>query len=301
VPQARDAGAPAGAGGAGDRARQDVAGGLDYARLWDELGSAAAAAVRGAPAGDPRPGGADVHGRCCGRAAPRAASAGASRSSPDDDGGPGVRVHGQGVARAVGDRLAAERFDYVVVDEVHHAAAESYRRILARLEPRLPARADRDARPRRRGRASSGCSTIMWRIAPDLGRGVQIGRLVPFRYFGVRDDIDYRNLPWRNRRFDAGQLAAAVQSERRMRRLWAAWRAHPGTRTLVFCCSVAHADYAAGWLAARGVRVARVYSAPGSDDRDLALRAAAPRSRSTRSVRSTCLMKGSTCRPSIAW
>jgi superfamily II DNA or RNA helicase/diadenosine tetraphosphate (Ap4A) HIT family hydrolase len=168
------------------------------------------------------------------------------------------------------ERLAAERFDYVVVDEVHHAAAESYRRILGRVEPRFllgltatPDRAD----------AADILGLFDDHVAyrADLGRGVQIGRLVPFHYFGVRDDIDYRNLPWRNRRFDAGQLAAAVQSERRMQTLWAAWRAHPGTRTLVFCCSVAHADHAAGWLAARGVRVARVYSAPGSDDRDLAL------------------------------
>ena len=56
-----------------------------------------------------------------------------------------------------------------------------------------------------------------------------------------------------------------------MQPLWAAWQAHPGTRTLIFCCSVAHAAFAATWLAARGVRVARVYAAPGSDDRDLAL------------------------------
>ena len=105
----------------------------------------------------------------------------------------------------------------------------------------------------------------------DLARGVQIGRLVPFRYFGVRDEIDYKNIPWRNRRFDPEQLAAATQTERRMQPLWAAWQAHPGTRTLIFCCSVAHAAFAATWLAARGVRVARVYAAPGSDDRDLAL------------------------------
>src|SRR5690606_3935389 len=34
-------------------------------------------------------------------------------------------------------RLEPDRFDYVIVDEVHHADAPTYRRILARLEPRF--------------------------------------------------------------------------------------------------------------------------------------------------------------------
>ncbi|MFY0539873.1 DEAD/DEAH box helicase [Nannocystis pusilla] len=168
------------------------------------------------------------------------------------------------------DQIAAERFDYVVIDEVHHAAAESYRKILARLDPTFllgltatPDRAD----------AADILGLFDDHVAyrADLARGVQIGRLVPFRYFGVRDDIDYKNIPWRHHHFDAEQLAAAAQTERRMQTLWTAWQAHPGTRTLVFCCSVAHADYAATWLAAQGVRMAKVYAAPGSDDRDLAL------------------------------
>src|SRR5207237_1263745 len=33
------------------------------------------------------------------------------------------------------DRLRRERFDYVVVDEVHHAAAASYRRLLDTIDP----------------------------------------------------------------------------------------------------------------------------------------------------------------------
>ena len=168
------------------------------------------------------------------------------------------------------DRLAEARWDYVVIDEVHHAAAESYRRVLARLDPGFllgltatPDRAD----------AASILGIFDDHVAyrAGLGRGVQIGRLVPFRYFGIRDDIDYRNIPWRNRRFDERQLAAAAQTEARMASMWAAWEAHPGTRSLVFCCSVTHADYAAAWLAARGVRVMKVHSAPSSDDRKLAL------------------------------
>ena len=104
-----------------------------------------------------------------------------------------------------------------------------------------------------------------------IERGVSIGRLVPFRYFGLTDDIDYANIPWRNHRFDADQLAAAAATESRMQSLWKGWGEHPGTRTLVFCCSVAHARYVKQWLTRKGVRVAAVYAEPDSDDRAASL------------------------------
>jgi len=105
----------------------------------------------------------------------------------------------------------------------------------------------------------------------DISRGIELGRLTPFQYFGVKDEIDYDNIPWRNRRFDAERLAEAAQTDARMQTLWRAWNEHRGSRTLVFCCSVAHADFVRAWLRARDVRVAAVYAADGSDDRETAL------------------------------
>jgi superfamily II DNA or RNA helicase len=56
-----------------------------------------------------------------------------------------------------------------------------------------------------------------------------------------------------------------------MDRLWRAWHEHPGTRTLVVCCSIDHARFAAAWLAEQGVRVASVFAATGSADRSAAV------------------------------
>lgn len=168
-------------------------------------------------------------------------------------------------------KLATESFDYVVIDEVHHAAADSYRRILDAIDPKFllgltatPDRADSND--------ILGLFDDHVAYRADIARGVEIGRLVPFQYFGVADDIDYANIPWRNRRFDPAMLEAATQTEARMGTLWRAWRAHAGTRTLVFCCSIAHANFVRSWLRARGVRANAVYSAEGSDDRDEAIR-----------------------------
>jgi hypothetical protein len=70
-----------------------------------------------------------------------------------------------------------------------------------------------------------------------------------------------------NHRFDPAALAAAAQTQRRMQSLWAAWLEHPATPTLVFCCSIEHARFAATWLAERGVRVDSVFAGPASGDR----------------------------------
>lgn len=173
------------------------------------------------------------------------------------------------------DQLASlERgaFDYVIVDEVHHADAPSYRRILDRLEPRFllgltatPARAD----------DGDVLGLFDDHKAYEAGTGEGIGRglLAPFAYFGIKDDVDYTNIPWRNRRFDPEALARAVQTQLRMERMWDAWQAHAGTRTLVFCASIEHANFARNWLRARGVRVEAVHSGDGSAERETALSA----------------------------
>ena len=170
------------------------------------------------------------------------------------------------------ERLAGQRFDYVVVDEAHHAEASTYRRILARITPGfllgLTATPDR---------ADEGDIVGLFddhvAFRADLGVGIEVGRLVPFAYFGLKDTVDYafENIPWRNRRFDAAALERAVQTQMRMISLWEAWQKHPGKRSLVFCCSIAHAAFVQRWLADKGLRVRSVHSGPASDDRSEAL------------------------------
>ncbi|MFY2562673.1 DEAD/DEAH box helicase family protein [Corallococcus terminator] len=165
----------------------------------------------------------------------------------------------------------AAPFDYVIVDEVHHAAAASYRAILSRLDPAFllgltatPERADDGD--------VLGLFDDHLAYRADLGEGIQQGLLTPFAYFGLKDDVPYENIPWRSRSFDSEALTQAVQTEARMKTLWRAWEEHAASRTLVFCVSVSHANYVQQWLRRQGVRVAAVYSGPGSADRAQALR-----------------------------
>lgn len=168
-------------------------------------------------------------------------------------------------------RLKVEHFDYVVIDEVHHAAADSYRRILDHVgDPHFVL--GLTATPDRADAADiMGLFDDFEAYRAGIAEGIKLERLAPFHYFGIKDEIDYENIPWRNRKFDPDRLAEAAQTETRMQTLWRSWNEHRGSRTLVFCCSVAHADFVRSWLRARDVRVAAVFAGDGSDDRETAL------------------------------
>lgn len=169
------------------------------------------------------------------------------------------------------DALAQQRFDYAVIDEVHHAEAPTWRRVLDRIKADFilgltatPERAD--------GRDVAAIFDDVLACEMGIGAGIEEGSLVPFAYYGLADSVDYEQIPWRSGRFAPDELEKAlITSSPRMERLWKAWQEHPGQRTLVFCCGRLHARFVAQWLRDRGVPSAAVFSGEGSDDRAGAL------------------------------
>jgi serine/threonine protein kinase/tetratricopeptide (TPR) repeat protein len=149
-------------------------------------------------------------------------------------------------------RVDPRRFEYVIVDEVHHAAAPTYRRILNHLLPQFLL--GLTATPDRADEAdilNLFDDHLAYRA--DLGRGIHNGVLVPFQYYGIRDTTDYQPIPWRNSRFDPQVLSSAVQTQARMERMWEAWQRYPAGRTVIFCCSITHACFVRDWLSRFGV------------------------------------------------
>jgi superfamily II DNA or RNA helicase/diadenosine tetraphosphate (Ap4A) HIT family hydrolase/HKD family nuclease/SOS-response transcriptional repressor LexA len=162
--------------------------------------------------------------------------------------------------------LESHRFDYVVIDEVHHAQAPSYRRVMARLNATFTL--GLTATPERTDGvdvASLFDDVLAWQAT--VGDGIVEGSLVPFHYQGLKDDVDFEQIPWRNGRFDPAALEEKLENSQRMERLWTAWQDEPAARTLVFCCSRRHALYTRDWLRRRDVRAAAVFSGAGGDSR----------------------------------
>ena len=184
-----------------------------------------------------------------------------------DSGGDLVIASVQKLTRPEGlAMLDAICFDYAIIDEVHHANAPSYRRVLARLRANFtlgltatPERADgQDV-------AALFDDVLAWQAT--IGDGISEGSLVPFHYTGLKDDVDFSQIPWRSGRFDPDILELKLENSERMERLWKAWQTDADARTIVFCCSQRHARFVRQWLQQRGVEAAAVFAGDGSDPR----------------------------------
>ena len=157
-------------------------------------------------------------------------------------------------------------FDYVVIDEFHHAAAPTYRRVLRHFRPAflLGLTATPDRRDGADLLALCGDNVV---FDCGLAEGIRRGELSPFHYWGIADVTDYAPIPWRSGRFDSAELATAIETRERAAKALSEWREKGGGPTLAFCSSISHARFMQEFFAAEGVRSAAVYSREDSDPR----------------------------------
>lgn len=158
------------------------------------------------------------------------------------------------------ERFKPQHFDYIVVDEFHHASAPTYHRLLQHFAPAFLL--GLTATPDRTDNANilALCDDNLV-YQSDLFCGVSERLLAPFHYYGIFDsDVDYQSIPWRNGRFDTELLANKLATLGRARHALSNWRLHAQTRTLAFCVSTRHADYMAEYFRKEGVRAASVYA-----------------------------------------
>ncbi|MEQ1581442.1 MAG: DUF3427 domain-containing protein [Steroidobacteraceae bacterium] len=164
------------------------------------------------------------------------------------------------------ERFKRDEFDYIVIDEFHHAEARTYRRLIEYFTPKFLL--GLTATPERTDGADllALCDeNLVYRC--DVPDGIRADLLCPFSYFGVPDTVDYRNIPWRNKRFDEDELTKAVATRARAQNALEQYRARGGTRTLAFCVSTRHADFMAEFLRENGVSAAAVHSDASSAPR----------------------------------
>lgn len=169
------------------------------------------------------------------------------------------------------DDFERQAFDYIVIDEFHHACASTYRKILSYFTPGFLLGIT--ATPERMDQADllDLCENNLV-YEKNLVEGITLNLLVPFRYYGITDPVDYSNIPWRSGRFDIRELEAAVDNDSRAGKALECWRERAGSRTLAFCCTTVHADYMACYFRENGdVRAVSVHSGQGSAPRAASL------------------------------
>ena len=84
------------------------------------------------------------------------------------------------------ERLAGEQFDYAIIDEVHHAHAPTYRRVLAQIDSHFTL--GLTATPERTDGVDVA-SIFDDNLAhhATIGDGIAEDSLVPFHYVGIKD------------------------------------------------------------------------------------------------------------------
>ncbi len=177
-------------------------------------------------------------------------------------------------------RMDAGHFDVVIVDEFHHAAAQSYRQLLAHFKPRellgltaTPERAD----------GLSILDEFEGRIAAELRLwdAVDQQRLVPFAYFGIADGTDLRKVAWRRGSgYDVEGLTNVLTADDAIaRRVLKQLSDHvenvQNIKALGFCVSVEHARFMARVFTEAGLKSVATWADTPATEREAALQSLA--------------------------
>lgn len=145
--------------------------------------------------------------------------------------------------------LSEHFYDYIVIDEVHHIAASSYRPILNHFKPKIllgltatPERMDNE------NILKDFCNTIAAEIR--LPEALNRRLLCPFQYFGISDNVDLSEVEWRNGRYVPSELSRIyTQNDDRVRSIISTLHKYinnvDDVRALCFCVSQEHAQFMA--------------------------------------------------------
>ncbi len=172
------------------------------------------------------------------------------------------------------DFFAPDYFDYVIIDEFHHAVNEQYQRIVKYFKPHFllgltatPERMD--------GKNIYEICDYNVPYEISLKEAINKGMLVPFHYYGIYDETDYSSLHLVKGRYDEKELNETyIGNIKRYDLIYKYYMKYRSKRALGFCCSRQHAEEMAKEFCKRGIEAVAVYSnADGefSEDRDKAI------------------------------
>ncbi|WP_042349326.1 DEAD/DEAH box helicase family protein [Bacillus massiliigorillae] len=155
--------------------------------------------------------------------------------------------------------FSPDDFDLIIVDEFHHAAANTYQKVLNYFTPNfllgITATPDRNDY---RDIYSICDGNVAYRI--DFIEAIQRQWLAPFHYYGVYDDTDYSQIRWLGTKYDAEELAIVQLKDEVAEKILQAWLQYRQTRTIVFCSSIVQADFLSQYYNNHGYKTVSLHS-----------------------------------------
>lgn len=164
-------------------------------------------------------------------------------------------------SQSFAEKTTADFYDYIIVDEFHHAAAPSYQKLLSYYQPKILL--GLTATPER----MDGKTIMPYfnnRIAAEIRLPEAIDRklLSPFQYFGVTDSIDLDKLKWAAGGYDKSELskiytingaASTMRADLVVRSLLKYVTDIDDVKGLGFCVSIEHAKFMSNYFNQQGI------------------------------------------------
>jgi len=152
-----------------------------------------------------------------------------------------------------------DEFDYIVIDEFHHAVAESYVNVIEYFRPKFllgltatPERLDNHD-------VFALCDyNLVYEVR--LKEAINKGWLVPFRYYGIYDETDYSKIDYKNGKYNEKQLEEVLSINKRADLILQHYLKYNSRRALGFCSGRSHAVFMADYFVEHGVKACAVIS-----------------------------------------
>lgn len=174
------------------------------------------------------------------------------------------------------EKTSPDFYDYIIVDEFHHAAAPTYQKLLMYYQPKILL--GLTATPER----MDGKSILEYfnhRIAAEIRLPEAIDRklLCPFQYFGVTDTVDLEDVKWTRGGYDKTELSklytiSGIIANRRADSVISSLLKYvtdiDDVKGLGFCVSVDHAEFMSDYFNAHGIPSMFLVGSSPDDERN---------------------------------
>ncbi|WP_238567947.1 DEAD/DEAH box helicase [Flavobacterium sp. ASV13] len=168
-------------------------------------------------------------------------------------------------------KLSPEYYDFIIVDEVHHISAATYRPIINYFKPKVLL--GLTATPERMDNAdilADFCNRIAAEIR--LPEALNKKLLCPFQYFGITDSIDLTNVKWEKGKYSASELTSLyTKNNVRVGEIISNLNKYTSdindVRAIGFCVTIDHAIFMAEKFNLAGLK-AEYLTAQNSSNRD---------------------------------
>ena len=156
------------------------------------------------------------------------------------------------------DSFKDNEFDYLIIDEAHHASSDTYQKILAYFKPSFTL--GLTATPERTDDNQVILDIFKNTVHKlDIQTAVEIGELVPIRCIRIHTNIDLTKVRFNSVQYNIRDLESKIYVPERNKLIVDTWLQYVrDKRTVVFCASVKHAEQIAELFRKNGINAASV-------------------------------------------